>query len=158
MIITIDPYISNIVNLIFLKIKTLPKVRNNYIIFLITINSGVIDNMKQFFISALLFSMVFLNGCNVNIEETSGEINVLHELVISEIKNDELIVYKDLNDPTAEYPSYEIKLNDSTDVEVDGVQGSLKDLKINQTVQILLKDGVLEDTKEMVANEIKIIQ
>ncbi|WP_282020498.1 hypothetical protein [Planomicrobium okeanokoites] len=114
--------------------------------------------MKQLFISALLFSMVFLNGCNVNNEETSGEVNELYEVVISEIKNDELIVYKDLNDPTAEYPSYVIKVNDSTDVEVDGAQGSLKDLQINQTVQILLKDGVLEETKEMVANEIKVIQ
>ncbi|WP_456278805.1 hypothetical protein [Bacillus sp. AK128] len=79
------------------------------------------------------------------------------ELVISQFTDFGLIAYKDLKDPTAENPSYNIQLNDDTDIYINDSKGNIDDLKINQIILIKLEDGILDDSTET-AVELNIVE
>ncbi|WP_341202462.1 hypothetical protein [Planomicrobium okeanokoites] len=114
--------------------------------------------MKRFSVSILLLSLLVLTGCATNktleaVTENNGE-----EVVISEINGDELVVYKDLQDLTAEYPSFIVKVSDETRVIINEQEKELTDLKLNQTVEVLLEEGILHESKEMLAVKIQVIE
>ncbi|WP_084245863.1 DUF3221 domain-containing protein [Planomicrobium okeanokoites] len=114
--------------------------------------------MKRFSISILLLVLIVLTGCTTNNTLQAETENDGEEVVISEINEDELVVYKDLQDPTAEYPSFIIQVSDETRVIINEHEKELTDLKINQTVQVLLEEGILNESKEMLAVKIKVIE
>lgn len=66
--------------------------------------------------------------------------------------------YRDLQDPTAEYSSYIVKVNDETQVIINEQEKELSDLKTNQTVKILLEEDILNEIKETIAVKIKVIE
>lgn len=79
------------------------------------------------------------------------------ELVISQFTDFGLIAYKDLKDPTAENPSYNIQVNDDTDIYINDSKGNIGDLKINQIILIKLEDGILDESEET-AVEISVVE
>lgn len=114
--------------------------------------------MKRFFVSILLLALIVLTGCTTNKTLQADTEKEGEEVVISEINGDELVVYRDLQDPTAEYPSYIVKVSDETQVIINEQEKELSDLKTNQTVKISLEEGILNETKEMLAVKIKVIE
>lgn len=114
--------------------------------------------MKRFSVSIFLLALIVLTGCITNNTLKAETKNDGEEVVISEINGDELVVYKDLQDPTAEYPSFIIQVSDETRVIIKGKEKELTDLQINQTVQVLLEEGILNESKEMLAVKIKVIE
>ncbi|AQU80853.1 hypothetical protein [Planococcus faecalis] len=114
--------------------------------------------MKRFSVSIFLLALIVLTGCTTNNTLEAGTKNDGEEVVISEINGDELVVYKDLQDPTAEYPSFIIQVSDETRVIINGKEKELTDLQINQTAQVLLEEGILNESKEMLAVKIKVIE
>lgn len=114
--------------------------------------------MKRFSVSMLLLALIVLTGCTTDRTLQAETENGGEEVVISEISEDELVVYKDLKDPTAEYPSFLLQVSDETRVIMNEQEKELADLKINQTVQILLEEGILNESKEMVAIKITVIE
>ncbi|MDG5471339.1 hypothetical protein P6709_06240 [Jeotgalibacillus sp. ET6] len=113
--------------------------------------------MKRLLISILIFLFI-LTGCATSQNLQSKTTNDGEEVVISEINDDELVVYKDLKDPTAEYPSYIVKVNEETKVIINGKQGERSNLKMNQTVNILLIDGILDEREDMTASKIEVLK
>ena len=86
--------------------------------------------MKKFVIFTLLITLFLMSGCNASSSDIEGAI---YEIGENSIK---IEVFGD--DPEAEYPAYEIFINEDTVIE--GRKGSFGELVVGDNVEIWLEN------------------